>query len=174
MPIQVRPFQEADLLSIVDYFYNASPEYLKGMGADHSKLPPKEEWLSVLQQQLILPFPKKENFYLIWELDGQAIGHNNINQIQFGVQAFMHLHLWQNPNRQKGLGTAFLQQSIPQFFELFELKRLYCEPFAENPAPNRTLPKLSFQLEKSYETIPGTINFHQRVNRWLLEKSQLR
>ena len=170
MNISVRQAHEEDLSSIVNYFYQASDEHLKGMGADPTKLPALDGWLALLKAQLSLSYPAKEYFYMIWELEGEAIGHNNINQIKFGQQAFMHLHLWKELSRKKGLGTALLRKSIPYFFKFFELQNLYCEPFAGNPAPNRTLAKLGFQLERTYVTIPGTINYQQEVNRWCLSK----
>jgi RimJ/RimL family protein N-acetyltransferase len=59
--------------------------------------------------------------------------------------------------------------TLPYFFQNFELKNLYCEPYALNPAPNKTLKKIGFQFVKQYVTIPGSLNFEQEVNRWELK-----
>jgi hypothetical protein len=48
---------------------------------------------------------------------------------------------------------------------------LYCEPYALNPAPNKTLEKLGFKFLKTYTTIPGWINFEQEVNLWELKNN---
>lgn len=53
-----------------------------------------------------------------------------------------------------------------RYFDGFGLKSLFCEPRAANPGPNKTLARLGFTLEKTYDTIPGWINTHQTVNRW--------
>ena len=171
--LQVRPFQKEDLTNIVDYFLEADLEHLLGMGVDTSKLLPKAQWLQFLTHELAQEDKAKTHFYLIWEYEGKAIGHSNINLIQFGDHAFLHLHLWEKPRRERGLGTAFVKLCLPIYFSRFQLKRLYCEPYALNPSPNKTLPKLGFTLEKSYETIPGTLSFKQEVNRWVIHRDGL-
>ena len=82
----------------------------------------------------------------------------------------MHLHIWNAANRQSGCATQLLPQSIIQFFERFDLQELYCEPYARNPGPNRTLPQVGFRLFRTYETTPGWIAFHQPVNLWVLDR----
>ncbi|MEO1652269.1 MAG: GNAT family protein [Bacteroidota bacterium] len=171
--LKVREVLPEEIPRLVDYFHQASPEYLIQLGADIQKLPPRDEWVAFIEKDQARPYPKREFYYLIWERDGQAIGHNNINKLQYGKEAYMHLHLWDNGQRQKGLGQAFLRQSIPLFFQHFELEALYCEPHAHNPAPNRTLPKLGFRFIKEYETTPGFINFHQLVRRYVLKREDL-
>ncbi len=44
MKLTVREIQAKEIEKIVDYFVNADTEFLKGMGADKSKLP-KKEWI---------------------------------------------------------------------------------------------------------------------------------
>ena len=56
--------------------------------------------------------------------------------------------------------------TLPFFFENFKLKKLYCEPYALNAAPNKTLTKAGFNFVKKYSTIPGSISFEQEVNQW--------
>ena len=48
------------------------------------------------------------------------------------------------------------------------LKILYCEPYSLNPAPNHTLKKIGFEFVKENITIPGFLNFEQKVNLWKL------
>jgi RimJ/RimL family protein N-acetyltransferase len=82
----------------------------------------------------------------------------------------MHLHLWDSNNRQKGMGVDYLKKSIPIYFETYKLQQLFCEPAAQNQAPNKTLQKLGFTFIKEYETTPGWINYQQKVNQWCLSK----
>jgi RimJ/RimL family protein N-acetyltransferase len=65
--------------------------------------------------------------------------------------------------------------TLPLFFERLQLKKLYCEPYALNSAPNKSLEKVGFEFIKEYITIPGSLNFEQPVKRWELsyEKFQL-
>ena len=166
--LSVRHLQINDLELIVDYFLKSNDDFLFGMGVDISKLPSKQDWLNILTSNFYLRLEEKAFFYIIWLLDNQPVGHCNINKINFGEDAFMHLHLWLGQTRQKGVGFHFLKMTIPYFFDNFKLKTLYCEPSASNLSPNKTLEKLGFNFIKSYETTPGWINFHQLVNKWCL------
>ena len=59
--------------------------------------------------------------------------------------------------------------SAVRFARDFSLKRIYCEPYALNPAPNHVVPKCQFRFVKRYRTIPGAINFEQDVNQYVRE-----
>ena len=165
-----RPIQTSDIPLICDYWMGASPAYLKSMGADYKKLPSRDQFKSMLEEQIKLPPEKQMGFATIWCLDDQPIGHCNINQIEYGDRAKMHLHIWNPELRLKGMGSQFVKLSLNIFFERFKLWHLYCEPYANNPAPNKTLTKVGFTYLKNYRTIPGSINFEQEVSRWYLSR----
>lgn len=172
MKLNVREIRPNDIEKIVDYFVNADAEYLKGMGADISKLPEREEWIEKLQSEFNNAYENKEFYYIIWLMDDQPIGHSNINKIEFGNNATMHLHLWKNDKRKKGLGLDLLRLTIPYYFKNFALEKLICQPASENIGPNKVLKNLGFELVRTYDTTPGWINFHQTVNRYELKKEQ--
>ena len=163
-----REIQEKDIPQITAYWLNASDDYLLGMGADPNKMPTEEYWHQALRTQIESPYSEKKAYATIWEIDGKAVGHCNINKIQFGEEAYMHLHFWHIENRRKGMGQELVKKSIPFFFEHMNLQVLFCEPYALNPAPNRTLPKVGFEFVKRYHTIPGGINLEQDVNQYKL------
>ena len=106
-------------------------------------------------------------------IDDLAVGHSNVNFIEYGHKAHMHLHLWKSQRRRAGMGTAFVKKCIPVFFERFDLRYLICEPYAENPAPNKTLPKAGFTFVKEYNTIPGPLNFRQDVRRYRIDRKDV-
>jgi RimJ/RimL family protein N-acetyltransferase len=170
--LSVRESEIGDMEKIVAYFLNSDKDFLFGMGVDTKKLPSREEWLNILSSDFHLPPDKKKFYYIIWLLDNKPVGHSNINKIVFGEEAYTHLHLWQSKKRQKGAGSNFLKMTLPYYFNNFKLKTLYCEPSALNPAPNNTLKKLGFDFIKSYDTIPGWINFYQAVNRWSMTREK--
>ncbi len=174
MKLNVREIQENDIERIVNYFIDADVEFLKGMGADKSKLPNREDWIKKLESELKKSYKNKEFYYIIWLLDDQEVGHSNINNIEFGKSATMHLHLWNNAKRKSGLGYEFLKLTIPYYFKNFGIEKLICEPYTKNIAPNKVLKKLEFELIKIYDTTPGWINFHQTVNRYELKKEKLK
>ncbi len=172
MKTNVREIEERDIEFIANYWLKSDPDFLVGMGVDLEKLPKAESFHAMLINQISLPIEEKKSYALIWELDEKQIGHSNVNAIEFGVQAKMHLHLWQNENRKKGMGTTLVKKSLSYFFENLQLQKIICEPYALNPAPNKTLKKVGFDFIKKYRTTPGSINFEQEVNRWELTKEQ--
>jgi RimJ/RimL family protein N-acetyltransferase len=165
--ISVREMQENDIESIIKYWHTSDKEFLTGMGVDLNKIPTREEMEKMLHQQLDQPYEEKGSYCLIWEVDGEAVGHSNVNKIIFGEEAYMHLHLWKNAVRQKGFGTELVKMTVPYFFKNLKLKKLYCEPYALNPAPNKTLEKAGFKFVRTYITTPGWLNFEQQVNLYL-------
>jgi len=167
---QVRDVAAEDVRLIVGYFHNADTQFLRGMGVDPAKMPDPDCWMQTITDDLNKPPNEKQFHYLIWEIDGQPAGHSNINKIVYGDNARMHLHLWQSDKRQSGNGSWFVRESLRHYFELFVLQKLFCEPCALNPAPNKTLPKCGFSFVEQYEGIPGWINYHQQVNRWVLRR----
>lgn len=173
MKIEVREFIDTDIEKIVDYFLNSDTNFLRGMGAEKSKLPNRHSWVKNLKLELTKPYSKKNNYYIIWLINNHSVGHSNINHIKFGETATMHLHLWKNEIQKSGLGLNFLKKTIPIYFEKLKLQKLICEPYAENIAPNKTLNKIGFNFIKTYKTIPGSINFIQKVNRYELTKEQM-
>ncbi|ALJ00117.1 GNAT family N-acetyltransferase [Rufibacter tibetensis] len=170
--LAIREIQEQDVEPLVQYWFDATPTFLEGMGVDLSKMPTREEWKQMLFAQIHKPLEEKNSYCLIWLADGIPVGHSNANKILFGEEAYMHLHLWKPDLRQKGIGSSFIQLTLLHFFQKLQLKRLYCEPYALNPAPNRTLEKAGFRLVKEYVTTPGWINSEQPVKRWKMTFTQ--
>ena len=170
--LSVRALSKPDIELITAYWLDADPDFLLGMGVDLNKMPGREQWEQTLLEQLSQSIPEKKSFCMIWQMDGQAVGHSNINKIAFGDHAFMHLHLWKSGFRQKGMGADLVKLTLPHFFENYQLKTLYSEPYALNPAPNKTLEKVGFRFVKEHLTTPGWLNFEQRVNLWEMNRER--
>jgi len=168
--IKVREIELKDIELIADYWLGSEPDFLMNMGVDLSKLPTRNGLIKMLTEQIDTSLKHKSSYALIWELDGKQIGHSNVNPVEYGKQATMHLHLWRSNNRKKGIGTELVRKSLPFYFERLKIGKLICEPYALNPAPNKTLEKVGFEFVKKYRTIPGSLNFEQEVNRWELTR----
>jgi RimJ/RimL family protein N-acetyltransferase len=171
--ISVKEIQEQDVPHLVNYWTNASSDFLLAMGADPALVPDADSLREMLLGQIQKPYAEKQSYCIILRLDDEAIGHCNVNKIVFGEDASMHLHLWKENTRKTGLGTELVRKAIPYFFKNLQLKTVYSEPYALNPAPNKTLEKLGFRFVKEYVTIPGSLNFEQPVNRWELKRNDL-
>ena len=164
--LSVREIGEKDIEPITNYWLSSSPAFMQGMGVDLNKIPNRKQWREMLLEQISQSYKEKKSYCIIWEVNGEAVGHSNINKIIFGEEAYMHLHIWHEDVRKKGLGVLFVKLTIPRFFEKYQLKNLYCEPNALNPAPNKTMKKIGFEFAKEYTTTPGWLNFEQPVKLW--------
>lgn len=168
--IEVRPFlSREDYELMVDYFHKGDDLFLRGMGVDRAKLPKRAAWLDALLIDHERPDNSRDRFYLLWIFNGCRVGHSSVNKIVPGNEAYIHLHMWNPQLRAGGLGTEFVRRSASFYFERFNLKKLVCEPNAENPAPNRVLEKLGFAFVRRYKTIPTNIAYEQEVNRYELK-----
>ena len=116
------------------------------------------------------PLTEKNYFCLGWRYDDQLIGHSCIDHIEFGEQAFTHLHIWKPEFRHMKLGRSLFWLSLQYYFKHFNLKRIYCQPNANNNEPNRVLNDLGFELVKNYKTIPHPICFEQYVNLYVVDR----
>ncbi len=170
--LSLRLLEVEDIDLILKYWKGASPEYLRGMGADINKFPDWDDFYQMLEKQSSLPYSEKKSLALIWLQGKEAIGHSNVNKIEYGKQAFMHLHLWNTSQRKQGMGARLVSKSLPHYFENLELETLYCEPYAYNEAPNWTLQKVGFVFIKKHRCVPGSLNFEQDVNRWQMNRSR--
>jgi RimJ/RimL family protein N-acetyltransferase len=170
MPPHVRELQPAETDVVIDYFLGATPEHLEMLGVDPSRLPPAETWRKRFAADLSMPPQQRKNFALIWLLGEQPIGFSSCDKIVVGEQANMHLHILHADNRRRGLGVQCVRGSVAIYFERLRLKRLFCEPNAFNVAPNRTLQRAGFTYLKTHMTVPGPLNYHQAVTRWVIEK----
>jgi RimJ/RimL family protein N-acetyltransferase len=170
MTLNVRPMTLPETELIIEYFHGATPEHLETMGVDPTRLPATAAWRERFRQNFALPIEQRPAFQTIW-LDGERpIGLSTTDKIVFGEQANMHLHIIDADRRNSGAGAPCVRQSVDIYFETLKLKRLFCEPYAFNVAPNRTLQKTGFKYLKTYMTVPGPLNYHQAVTRWVVER----
>src|SRR5581483_5610699 len=115
--ISVREITKQDIEPLADYWYKATPEFLISMGVDISKMFEREKLVENLEKQITQKYDEKQAYCIIWLLDGEPVGHNNVNDIVFGERANMHLHMWKLGERKRGLGPEFIKLALPYFFE---------------------------------------------------------
>jgi RimJ/RimL family protein N-acetyltransferase len=170
MALIVRAMAAEETEIIIDYFQQATPEFLETLGVDPTRIPPAGPWRERMRQQADLPIERRAGVLVIWLLDERPVGFSTADKIAYGEQANMHLHVTDAGRRNTGIGAACVRLTVELYFERLKLKRLFCEPNAFNVAPNRTLQKAGFKYLKTHMTVPGPLNFHQAVNRWLIER----
>ncbi|MDP5121533.1 MAG: GNAT family N-acetyltransferase [Spirosomaceae bacterium] len=169
----VAEFSPENFEGIANYFSSKNDGYWLGMGIDPQKLMPKTAWISFLTEEYEKPLDKKLFFYYLWLRNGEPIGHSNINKLIIGEEAEMHLHLWNPSIVKQGIGVELLKKTIPLYFEKFKLQRLFCQPFAANPAPNAILPKMGFEFLKTHQAEPiGWINIKGEQSQYILTREK--
>jgi len=166
----VRPLRLDEFGLRVDYFRQSSDEYLAKLGVDRELMPSREEWVGYYEEDFARPLAERETYHLGWELDGRLIGFGSTDNIEFGEQAFMHLHIVEEPRRGQGLGAEFVRRSVEHYFQVLELRRLFCQPNAYNVAPNRALQRAGFRYVLTAEMEPTVINPLQPITRWVIER----
>jgi RimJ/RimL family protein N-acetyltransferase len=172
MALTVREMVRSETDIIIEYFQNSTPEHLEMLGVDPTRFPPVGPWRERLHRECELPIDCRAVVLVVWLADDRPVGFSTSDKIAYGEQANMHLHVIEPERRNRGLGAECVRRSVDIYFDRLKLKRLFCEPNAFNVAPNRTLQKAGFKYLKTHMTVPGPFNFHQAVNRWVIEREQ--
>ena len=173
MDLQVREMHLDEVDIRIDYFHDADVAFLEMMGVDQAKLPARKAWRKKSEDDYARPIEQRESIQLLWLEEGVPFGFSTADIIEFGSHANMHLHVLDKDKRRSGRGVECVRQSAMIYVSMLGLKRLCCRPNAFNTAPNRTLQKAGFKYVKTFETIPGLLNFHQVVNQWELKPDML-
>lgn len=148
--LSVRPLDERDVEPIVKYWSGLSPEDVVRMGVDVVRLPGPEAMRQIVRETLAVPPGQGASGCMIWEVDGVAIGFSTLKNIVPRVSGGMHLHIWDRERRGRGHGAALFCLSALEFYRLFAVASIVCEPSATNPLPNRMLQKVGFPLVRTY------------------------
>jgi RimJ/RimL family protein N-acetyltransferase len=158
---------DVDIPLILTYWDTRTTDELLKMGVDANKLH-NLDINALIQSQSSLPYETKSSYFVVWEVKGEPVGYSNLGKITFGHEAYMHLHMWNKELRHQGIGTEMILKSLSWYFKSFGFERVFCEPNAQNEAPNRALAKAGFQFVKAYEAEPGLITFPQVLNQWVM------
>jgi RimJ/RimL family protein N-acetyltransferase len=168
--LAVREMELPEVGIRIGYFHDASDEYLRMLGVDRSLLPTRQAWQAFYEEDYARPLCDRINYSLVWLQDERVVGFSSTDHIEFGNEAFMHLHVVDEELRGSGLGSRFVRLSARAYFDALELNRLFCEPNAFNVAPNRALQRAGFRYLFTHEAQPSSINFPQVTTRWVLDR----
>jgi [ribosomal protein S5]-alanine N-acetyltransferase len=146
MKLSVRPLAEKDFDVFINYWMELSPADIERIGVAADRLPSCEQMRAGLETMLSTPNDRANSFVLAWCINGEAIGHSSLKDIVAGECGNIHLHMWRADLRGKGYGPHLFCLAVLDFYRRFNLKRMICEPKADNPAPNRLLQRIGFPL----------------------------
>lgn len=169
MQLVVREMHVDEVGLVPAYFHASTPGRLEQLGVDPTRLPSPDAWRQRYVDELARPVSQRSVLLALWELDGAPLGFSTADRIVYGEQAHMHLHILAPDRRGSGLGSRCVRETVQLYLDQLQLKRILCEPNALNVAPNRALQAAGFRYVKTHRTVPGPLNYHQAVTRWVFE-----
>ncbi len=146
MELSVRPLATEDFNGFINYWVGLSQAEIERLGVAIDRLPSAAQMRSDLEAMLVTPGDGVRTFVLAWCINGEAIGHSSLKDIVPGDSGSIHLHMWRPDLRRKGHGPHLFCLAAVDFYERFRLKRIICEPKADNQPPNRLLQRIGFPL----------------------------
>ena len=141
------------------------------MCVDKTQLPSSSDLNARLTKLLDTPLPDRASDPLIWEVDSKAVGLTNLNAIERGKQADIHLHLFDPHSRGKGLGRRLFMMSVQKYFQRHGLAKIVCQPASANPGPTGLMRALEIPVARTYLTKPSMICFEHEVNRYEINQA---
>jgi RimJ/RimL family protein N-acetyltransferase len=166
MKLSVRPLASEDLDDFINYWYGLSQAEIERMGVAVDRLPSAVQMRSELKAMISMPDDRARSFILAWCIDGESVGHSSLKDIVAGDFGNIHLHMWRADLRGRGHGPHLFCLAAVDFYERFKLKRMICEPKADNPAPNRLLQKIGFPLISTRIGVSSELSTVCKLNRY--------
>ncbi len=167
--LSIRPLQEEDISHIVDYWLKNTDENLIQMGADKNKLSSRTEFTNFLQTICHSPLEKVKSYYMTWLIDNKPVGYNVVRDILKNEIANIHLHMWDAEYRGKGYGAKLFCMAALEFYKIFNLKIILCEPRSSNPMPNKMLTKIGFKKWKTYLSTSSELSLTCELNSYIVD-----
>ncbi len=142
--LHIRPMRPEDIVPLNQYWEAATADDLERLGElNRPDSKATKAFLEAFCATELDPESAEEDLR-IWCLDETPIGYSTLKSIRYGVDAQIHLHVWDKTQRRKGYSSFLFCQTALDFISVFALKRLYCQPNATNPMPNAMLKKIGF------------------------------
>jgi RimJ/RimL family protein N-acetyltransferase len=164
--LTVRPLASEDFDGYIAYFTRATKADAERMGLAIDRVPSAARMRSDLEVMMATPLDHLRTFVLAWYLNGETIGHSSLKDIVPGEFGSIHLHMWRADLRGKGYGPRLFCLSALDFYERFNLKRIICEPKADNPMANRMLKKIGFPLVLTHVAAGSELGVVCELNRY--------
>src|SRR5512132_2111011 len=164
--LTVRPLASEDFDGCIAYFTQPSKADAERMGLAVDRVPSATRLRSDLEAMIATPLDRLCSFVLAWRVDGETIGHSSLKDIVLGDFGSIHLHMWRADLRGKGYGPRLFCLSALDFYERFNLKRIICEPKADNPMANSMLKKIGFPLVLTHVAASSELSVVCELNRY--------
>jgi RimJ/RimL family protein N-acetyltransferase len=164
--LTIRPLASEDLDGYIAYFTRPSRADAERMGLAIDRVPSAIRLRSDLEAMVAASLDRLRSFILAWCVDGKTIGHSSLKDIVPGDFGSIHLHIWRADLRGRGYGPRLFCLSALDFYERFNLKRIICEPKADNAMANRMLKKIGFPLVLTHVAASSELSVVCELNRY--------
>jgi RimJ/RimL family protein N-acetyltransferase len=164
--LTVRALASEDFDGYIVYFTRPSKADAERMGLAIDRVPSATKLRSDLEAMIATPLDRLRSFVLAWCVDGETVGHSSLKDIVPGEFGSIHLHMWRADLRGMGYGPRLFCLSALDFYERFNLKRIICEPKADNPMANRMLKKIGFPLVLTHVAASSELSVICELNRY--------
>src|SRR3546814_18276866 len=81
MDVSVRIMDLDEVGLIIDYFHRSTPEHLKLLGVDPTRLPPQQQWLDFYRADFSRPAEQRKSLLVIWQDGHTPIGFSSTDRI---------------------------------------------------------------------------------------------
>ena len=169
--LTIRPLASEDLDGYIAYFTQPSKADAERMGLAIDRVPSATRLRSELELMIVTPLDRLRSFVLAWCIDGKTIGHSSLKDIVPREFGSIHLHMWRADLRGKGYGPRLFCLSVLDLYDRFNLKRIICEPKADNPMANRMLKKIGFPLVLTHVAASSELSVVCELNRYEISRA---
>ncbi|WP_419420209.1 GNAT family N-acetyltransferase [Legionella sp. D16C41] len=167
--LSIRALREEDIPNIVNYWFENNDANFIRMGADKAKLNSPIKFAHSLQAICSAPLKEVASYYLVWLINEKAIGYSALKDILRDEIAHMHLHMWDVESRGKGYGAKLFCMAALEFYKIFNLKMILCEPRSSNKLPNNMLTKIGFKKWKTYLSTSSELALTCELNSYVID-----
>jgi RimJ/RimL family protein N-acetyltransferase len=151
--VVIRNVEEGDVETLVSYWHDNDPAYLKSLGVDVSKLAAREVTRSRFLSSLPdAPGPRERATFVV-TADGQLVAYTNLNFKSLD-EVYVHVHTLARSSLAKALVYALFPRMVKIFFESYPITRLTMQTSPENQNINRFLTSFGLTPERVYIESP--------------------
>lgn len=167
---RLRDLTEEDIPKLVSYWADASPEYIRSIGAEPRKVPPREKLAELYRTALPGAGPQRPRVFFVAETaEGHVIGYTNL-LIKSKDESYAHVHILDPEYRGKGLAQALFPLAIQCFFAVTEVSKILLQTSPENERVNRLLQTVGLTPERTYLDNPDGMARPGAFNVYTLER----
>ena len=157
--------EEADVESIIDYWYSSTEDYLANMGVDLARLGKPAETRARYMRALRSGDPAQSSILFSIRLDGKFAGFTLLNQYDHQTN-YSHWHIVNPVKRRSGISTALYPHRVKMYFDTTNMDRLIHQTRPRNIGVNRMLDKFVSVAETCFVEKPDGVaapgEFHMR------------